>query len=465
MPRSIVTIDDLSNDELEQVFVIADDILARMADPARPYRIRGRAKLAEDQILSTLFFEPSTRTRFSFESAMERLGGGVISSPNSAATSAAKGESIADTVRVVENYADVIVMRHPAEGAARVAADYACVPVINAGDGSHEHPTQTLCDLYTLHKERGMKSLADFSGLNIVLYGDLKHGRTVHSLVFALARLRACIILVPVKGLELPEHVTRRLQRDYDCVAAMPEKPSPGRDLPVDMIYVTPKGPHQQTIYGFLDAPAELKNVLSDIHVFYVTRLQTERGTDASGRGAYQKIDNEFMKKKSYKDSRVMHPLPRVGELGYDLDDDPRGVYFKQAAYGVTVRMALLTWLLDLTKTGTPPAARECELPEYCHKDGIQCNNPACVTRLATEQQYIEKEFWIVEQKDSIVLRCMYCEYEYTIACVGRVSKREYSTDPAQLKVTPRNDRILFAQVQDAVNAGYTSSAESAALP
>jgi aspartate carbamoyltransferase catalytic subunit len=463
MPRSVITIDDLSDLELEQVFDLADDLLARMGDPARPYRIRGRDKLADQYILSTLFFEPSTRTRFSFESAMQRLGGGVISSPNSSATSSAKGESIADTVRVVENYADVIVIRHSSEGAARVAADYASVPVINAGDGSHEHPTQTLCDLYTLRKERGMKSLKEFAGLNIVLYGDLKHGRTVHSLVYALARLGASIILVPAKGLELPEHVTRRLQRDYHCAAAVPEKIPTARDLPVDMIYVTPKGPHQQTIYGYLEAPAELKNVLSEIHVFYVTRLQTERVGDGGGRGPYQKIDNEFMKKKSYKDSRVMHPLPRVGELGYDLDDDPRGIYFKQAAYGVTVRMALLTWLLDLKKTGNLPAAHEPDLPDYRHKDGITCENPACVTKLSTEQQYLAPDFWIVEQKDAIVLRCKFCEYEYGVACFGRVSKREYYQDPAQLKAVPRNDRIMFARVEDAVKAGYASCMEPAA--
>ena len=393
---------------------------------------------------------------------MVRLGGGVISSPNSAATSAAKGESIADTVRVLEYYSDVIVFRHPNEGASRVAANYADVPVINAGDGSHEHPTQTLCDLYTLRRERGMKSLADFADLNIVLYGDLKNGRTVHSLAYALARLRACIILVPVKGLELPEHVTRRLERDYHCAATTPEKIPNGRDLPVDMIYVTPKGPHQQTIYGYREAPAELKNVLSEIHVFYVTRVQTERLGDAGRGGTYKKIDNEFLKNKSYKESRVMHPLPRVGELGYDLDDDPRGIYFKQAAYGVTVRMALLTWLLDLKKTGTTPAALEPVLPEYSHKDGIKCANPACVTKLASEQQYLEQEFWIVDQKDPIVLRCKFCEYEYTVGCDGCVSKREYCTGAAQWKV-PAKDRILFARVEDAIGAGFTCFVDAAA--
>jgi aspartate carbamoyltransferase catalytic subunit len=455
MPRSVVTIDDLSDDELEQVFSLADDFLARMGDPERPYRIRGRDTVAQQHILATLFFEPSTRTRFSFESAMERLGGSVISSPNSAATSAAKGESIADTVRVVENYADVIVIRHPSEGAARIAADFACVPVINAGDGSHEHPTQTLCDLYTLRRERGMKSLKDFAGLNVVLYGDLKHGRTVHSLVFALARLGARIGLKSAKGLEMPEHVDRRLRRDFQCVPVATEPRVEGRDMPADMIYVTPKGPHQQTIYGYVEAPAELKSVLSEVHVFYVTRLQTERVAGNAGKDTYQKVDNEFLKKKSYKDSRVMHPLPRVGELGYDLDSDPRGVYFKQAAYGVTVRMALLTWLLDLHKSGHAPTARHPAFAEYRNADGIQCTNAACVTKLATEQQYLAPSFWIIEHEDTVVVRCKYCEHEYPVDCVGRVSRKQY-TSASQWQAIPKTDRILFAQPQDAINAGYS---------
>lgn len=456
--RSIITIDDLSDEELEQVFRLADGFLERMGDPARPYRIRGRATLAADQILATLFFEPSTRTRFSFESAMARLGGAVISSPNSAVTSAAKGESIADTVRVVENYADVIVMRHPSEGAARVAADFAGVPVINAGDGSHEHPTQTLCDLYTLRKERGMTSLKDFAGLNVAICGDLKHGRTVHSLVYALARLRACIIPMSAGGLELPEHVAHRLHRDYQCVpTTVPTHGEPSADdLPVDMIYVTPHGPHQQTIYGYVEAPPELKNVLSDIHVFYVTRLQTERGGSAEGN--YQKIDKKMLKRKGNKDSQVMHPLPRVGELGYDLDQDPRGVYFKQAAYGVCVRMALLTWLLDLNKTGRTPTAVPPKYADYTNTDGLRCANPACVTHLASEQQYLRSAFWIVEQKDAVVARCKFCEYEYRAECFGRVSKREYGSDPSLFKTIPPRDRILFAKLQDAVSAGYKSA-------
>lgn len=455
MARSVVTIDDLSDQELELVFSLADDFLARLGDPARPHRIRGRDGLANEQILATLFFEPSTRTRFSFEAAMVRLGGSVISSPSSGSTSAAKGESIADTVRVVESYSDVIVIRHPSEGAARVAADFACVPVINAGDGSHEHPTQTLCDLYTLRKERGMKSLKDFSGLNVVLYGDLKHGRTVHSLVYALARLGARIGLKSARGLEMPEHVDRRLRRDFHCVPVATEGAEAGRDMPVDMIYVTPKGPHQQTIFGYVEAPVELKSVLSEVHVFYVTRLQTERLQDGAGRETYQKVDNEFLKKKSYKDSRVMHPLPRVGELGYDLDNDPRGIYFKQAAYGVAVRMALLTWLLHLNKSCPPPAVRETEFPEFCHQDGTKCENPACVTKLPSEQQYLSPAFWVIEHEGVLVLRCKYCEYEYEVRAVGRASRRQF-TDARQWKSIAKVDRVFFANEQSAQASGYT---------
>src|SRR5262245_40610445 len=201
MPRSVVTIDDLTNDEMEEIFRLADEFLGEMTTPEEPYRIRGRRQTAGKFVLATLFFEASTRTRLSFESAMTRLGGHCLSSSDASQTSAAKGETIADMVRVVSNYADAIVIRHPFEGAARVAADYATVPVINAGDGSHEHPTQTLCDLYTLRAAQAQKgqprSIQSLKNLNVVVWGDLRYGRTVHSLVYALARLHARIIPRP----------------------------------------------------------------------------------------------------------------------------------------------------------------------------------------------------------------------------------------------------------------------------
>ncbi|MDP6060782.1 MAG: hypothetical protein QGH33_17885, partial [Pirellulaceae bacterium] len=176
MARSLISIDDLSTGEIEAIFELADRFLDEMATPGKPYRVRGRRTLARDFILSTLFYEPSTRTRLSFESAMLRLGGQVISSAEGASSSASKGETIADTVRVVENYADIMVIRHAHEGAAMVAADYTDLPVINAGDGGHEHPTQTLCDLYTLraaHKQRNKGKDLSFNDVTIELRGDL----------------------------------------------------------------------------------------------------------------------------------------------------------------------------------------------------------------------------------------------------------------------------------------------------
>src|SRR6266446_362919 len=180
MARSVVSIDDLTNEEIEAIFQLADRFLAETASADKPYRVRGRSKLARDFLLATLFFEASTRTRLSFESAMLRLGGRCLSTSDASQTSASKGETIADMVRVVGNYADAIVIRHPLEGAARVAADFAAVRIVNAGDGSHEHPTQTLCDLYTLRaaqaKKGHPKSLQSLRDLNVVVWGDLRHG-------------------------------------------------------------------------------------------------------------------------------------------------------------------------------------------------------------------------------------------------------------------------------------------------
>ena len=177
-----------------------------------PYRIGSSARDGSGRILASLFYEPSTRTRLSFESAMLRLGGQFITSADPATSSVAKGESLADTVRVISNYSDVIVLRHPRDGAARLAAEYATVPVINGGDGAHEHPTQTLCDLFTLRKEN--KQLRD---LNVVISGDLKGSRTIHSFVYALARFGANIMTMPAKGMGLPHHVDVRLQEEFNC--------------------------------------------------------------------------------------------------------------------------------------------------------------------------------------------------------------------------------------------------------
>jgi len=232
--RSLVTMDDLSNPEIETLFSLADEMSGSMND---------QFGICRGKVMASLFFEPSTRTRLSFETAMHRLGGSVITAADMKSTSMAKGESIADMARVIGSYADIIVMRHPWEGAAKVVSDYAGIPVINGGDGGHQHPTQTLCDLYTIQKER-----KTIKGLNVALWGDLKYGRTIHSLIFALAKFGANIIFCPTPGLEVPDHVIDKLIKEYGGELEKREtsKEKTKDDLfPLDAVYITPGSPHQ----------------------------------------------------------------------------------------------------------------------------------------------------------------------------------------------------------------------------
>src|SRR5580658_7961940 len=242
MPRlakiDLVSIEDLAVPEIERIFSLADGF-AQKLERGEPLNV------ASGLVMATLFYEPSTRTRLSFESAMHRLGGAVISSADMQASSAAKGESLADTVRVVSGYADLIVIRHPHDGAARVAAEYAPCPVLNAGDGSREHPTQTLCDLFILRKKKGQ-----LKGLTVALCGDLKFGRTVHSLIYALARFGANILAVPTGGMDVPAYVLERLaaERNYSLsTVTMDELKSLAGGL--DALYLTPNAPHQMALF------------------------------------------------------------------------------------------------------------------------------------------------------------------------------------------------------------------------
>ncbi len=457
MPRDVVTIDDLSEDEIQHIFSLADEILATQGTPGLPHRVRGRLALASEHVLATLFYEASTRTRLSFESAMLRLGGQYLSSADPKTTSTAKGETIADTVRVVENYADAIVMRHPCEGAVRVAAEYASIPVINAGDGGHEHPTQTLCDLYTLQREKG--TLKD---LNVMLWGDLKHGRTVHSLVYGLARFGARIIPVAGQGLGLPEHVVRRLHRDYDCTAVPPEEMGAVEqgEVPLDVVYLTPDKPHQRSLFTDLDGqtPTRLPaNAFSSIDACYVTRLQRERIVGGGQPGDYTVIDKQFLEGKRYRDSKVLHPLPRVGELGYDMDNDERAVYFKQASYGVPVRMALIAALLELRPGLLSKSAPKRRHLEY-HRQTLKCDNPLCVTMLETEQRYLKQKYLVINEEDHLLVRCVYCEHETAPACVGHESTRKYAPNDSPLD--PHPDLVFFNSPAEAKAAGYSPSRE-----
>ena len=403
--RSMVTIDDLSNVEIEGLFSLADEMSESMDK---------QSTVCQGRIMASLFFEPSTRTRLSFEAAMNRLGGRVISAVDIGATSLAKGESIADMARVAGSYADIIVIRHPWEGAARVVADYAGVPVINAGDGGHEHPTQTLCDLYTIKKER-----QTIKGLRIALSGDLKYGRTIHSLSYALARFGATILFHPYPGLEMPEHVLRKLTtrykgklKRYEALGSVSKKGL----FPIDAVYMTPSSPHQLTMIPDISMQIELEK---EVDALYVTRLQKERQTKMGEQGAketYVVVDKELLKKKKFERTLVMHPLPRVDELAYEVDGDPRSMYFKQAARGVPVRMALLALLLGakevvVSREDDYSFVRQVDYPIYRRDSGLRCSNPKCVTNQESEIRYIKPAFKIVNLKP-LILNCIYCEHE-----------------------------------------------------
>ena len=457
MVRHLVTIDDLSEAEIESIFALTDEFLADMATPDKPYRVRGRRPLADDFILATLFYEASTRTRFSFESAMLRLGGHVLSSADPKTTSAAKGETIADTIRVLENYADAIVVRHPCEGSVRVAADYADVPIINAGDGGHEHPTQTLCDLYTLRREKG-----SLKNLNVLLWGDLKNGRTVHSLVYGLARFGARIIPLPAEGFGLPEHVTRRLLRDYDCVPLMKDDlaGTASDEFPVDVVYVTPEKPHQRSLFSDVNEKGTEvlqvrlpPNALSKIDACYVTRLQKERLPGDTSIAGYPVVDTQFLKDRRYRQSSVMHPLPRVNELGYDLDNDARAVYFKQASYGVPVRMALIAALLNI-KTGILGATAPRKKHALYTRKTVPCDNPQCVTALETEQRYLSPKYLVIVEDERLALRCVYCEHELVPEFVGRTASKKYEPNRKRWDTVP-DDIVLFPDETAANAAGF----------
>ena len=301
--RHLISPMDLSVRETDELLALADRIIA---DP------KAYAHKCEGKKLATLFFEPSTRTRLSFEAAMLELGGQVLGFSSADSSSAAKGETVADTARVISCYADVIAMRHPKEGAATVAAAKATVPVINAGDGGHHHPTQTLTDLLTIHRLKGA-----FEGLTVGLCGDLKFGRTVHSLIKAMCRYQNVrFLLVSPPELRLPDYI-----RD-DLIAG-----------------------------GFDFTEAErLEEVIGDMDILYMTRVQRERFFNEEDyirlRDSYI-LDCEKMK-LAKPDMIVLHPLPRVNEIAPEVDDDPRAKYFEQALCGKYVRMALILKLLEV---------------------------------------------------------------------------------------------------------------------
>ena len=452
--RHLVSINDLSNTEIESVFEVAQAYLHELGDRHLKYRVGRGKRVASDSILATLFFEPSTRTRLSFESAMLRLGGSIITSADPATSSAAKGESLADSVRVVGNYADLLVIRHPRDGAARLAAEYATVPVINGGDGSHEHPTQTLCDLFTLKQKH--KSIRN---LKVAISGDLKGSRTIHSFVYALARFGATIEPLPAAGMELPAHVDRRLREEFrsKIVAQTPEL----GEAPLDALYVTADEPHQQSLFSGPEIDYERIAIEKKIDAVYVTRFQKERWSEKDV--AYPKIDAAFLRNAKYSDASVMHPLPRVGELDAAIDADSRAIYFQQAAYGVPVRMALISLLLGLEGKSLrrfESGFQKDRLPVYSQPKsvGARCANPNCIVHEPSEREYVRNKFHFIEVTGRAFLRCAYCEADLEEFVTASKRHMWYSLEKTLWSATDHHalkDMIAFATEADAREAGF----------
>ncbi len=302
--RSVIDINDLSIEEIDELIKVANDIIA---NPKKYSHMCDGLKLA------TLFFEPSTRTRLSFEAAMYELGGNVLGFSEAQSSSAAKGESVSDTVKTVSCYADIIAMRHPKEGAPLVASKKATVPIINAGDGGHNHPTQTLTDLLTIHREKGR-----FNDLTIGFCGDLKFGRTVHSLIGAMSRYKNIkVVLISPVELKLPSYIKHDVLKENN----------------IEYVQTT-----------------NLEDVMPSLDILYMTRVQRERFFNEDD---YVRLKDSYVLTpqkltNAKKDLCIMHPLPRVNEISTAIDDDPRACYFKQVLNGKFIRMALILKLLGV---------------------------------------------------------------------------------------------------------------------
>lgn len=345
--RNLIDFNDLSNDEWYELYDLAVKIKKNPAE---------FSDICRGKILATLFYEPSTRTQMSFQTAMMRLGGKVIgfSDPNSSSVS--KGETLRDTVKIVTAYSDVLVIRNPIEGAALAASLYSRVPVINAGDGGHLHPTQTLTDLMTISELKGRPE-----GLTIGLCGDLLNGRTVHSLLRAMARFKNNrFVLISTPELKCPDYVTSALGENGN---------------------------------SFVEVKT-IEECISELDILYMTRIQRERFASkeeyARQAGVYR-LTAEKMK-LAKPDMAVLHPLPKVDEIDYEVDDDPRTMYFEQAENGMYIRMALIAKLCEHEKTGRSPA--------YPKPEGAYCNNPRCISN---HEKYLPKLI-----KDG---RCEYCDH------------------------------------------------------
>ena len=356
--RSLISILDFTTDELDQLIATAKDIIAH---PEAYWDACAHKKLA------TLFFEPSTRTRLSFEAAMLELGGTVLGFSEAGSSSAAKGESMADTAKTVSCYADIMAIRHPREGAPYVASRAATVPVINAGDGGHNHPTQTLADLLTINRELGR-----LNNLTIGLCGDLKYGRTVHSLIEAMSRYEGIkFVLISPKELQLPSYIRFNVLEKHHI-------------------------PYTEV--------TSMEEAMPQLDVLYMTRIQRERFEDPA---EYERLKDSYVltaekMELAKEEMAVLHPLPRVNEISVKVDDDPRAAYFRQALNGKYMRMALILKLLDEAKAD--PVKESVDDTDFVYD--LVCHNPKCISQVEQELPQIFK----LTDKAANIHRCIYCE-------------------------------------------------------
>ncbi len=298
--KNLVSIDDYSKEEILEVL-----------ERASKFEENPNSNLLEGKVVASLFFEPSTRTRLSFETAISRMGGRIVGFTDSSSSSVTKGESLKDTIKMVSNYCDLIVMRHPIEGSARYASEVADIPLINAGDGANQHPTQTMLDLYSIYKTQGT-----LENLNIFMVGDLKYGRTVHSLLMAMSHFNPTFHFIAPKELEIP--IGYKMFMDSNNIKYYEH--------------------------------SELDGIINDADILYMTRVQRERFADPL---EYEKVKNVYILKNKMLDNtkdnlRILHPLPRVNEISTDVDANPKAYYFEQALNGVYARQAIIAKALDL---------------------------------------------------------------------------------------------------------------------
>lgn len=355
--KHLIDFNDMSMEEWDKLYALTMDIYH---NPAK------YAHVCDGRLMATLFYEPSTRTMFSFQAAMMRLGGKIIGFSSPQDSSVSKGEDLQDTIKIVSSYTDIIAMRNPIEGAAKAVSYYSSVPVINAGDGGHLHPTQTLTDLTTIGAEKG-----HWDNLTVGMCGDLKNGRTVHSLIKALSRYPGMkFVLISPDNLKIPHYLVEMLERKgIPCVET-----------------------------------TDLDSVIGELDILYMTRVQRERFASMEeyerSKGIYI-LDKEKME-HAKPDMLVMHPMPIVDEITHDVDQDPRAVYFKQARYGMFVRMALILKLIN--------EDIEIEGDDGKYVDThLTCTNPRCVCNF---EHYLPKRFKAVKSNPDIIY-CVYCEKQY----------------------------------------------------